>query len=112
VVEGGWDAALVAEDLVSAPVGMLEREGELHALRALLDDARARRGRLLVVEAPPGLGKSTLLSVAAAVAAGGGLLVLGVSWSESSVGGWRSGPGLLELQLHRIGDLIHRGRRS
>ena len=62
--------------MVPAPAGVLEREHELHALHALLRSARDGRGRLLLLEAPPGLGKSTLLAHAAAVAASEGLLIL------------------------------------
>ena len=44
----------------TAAARMLERDAELRAVAALLADARAGRGRALVVEAPPGLGKSAL----------------------------------------------------
>ncbi|MDP8943007.1 MAG: AAA family ATPase [Actinomycetota bacterium] len=40
---------------------LLEREHELARLRALLEDAMAGAGRLLLVEGPPGAGKSALL---------------------------------------------------
>ena len=42
-------------------VPLLERERELRAADALLADAAHDRGRLLCIEAPPGMGKSTLI---------------------------------------------------
>jgi hypothetical protein len=36
---------------------LLERDRELEAVAALLDDLGAGRGRAVVLEAPPGLGK-------------------------------------------------------
>ena len=49
---------------------MLEREHELAEIDALLNDAVAGSGRLLVVAGEAGIGKSTLLRAAAARAAG------------------------------------------
>lgn len=49
---------------------LLERDGEIDALRAGIDGASGGSGRLLVVEAAAGLGKSRLLDVAVALARG------------------------------------------
>src|SRR3954452_12082004 len=73
---------MAAVEGVQAPAGVLERERELEGLRALLEDARAGRGRLLAVEAPPGMGKTTLLAHAAAAAAQEGLQVLRATGRE------------------------------
>ena len=43
---------------------LLERELELAALTEALDDARAGSGRLVLVDAPAGLGKTSLLNAA------------------------------------------------
>jgi DNA-binding CsgD family transcriptional regulator len=55
---------------------LLEREPELAAIERLLDDAAAGRGTLAVVEGPAGLGKTTLLDAAVALAGGRGMTVL------------------------------------
>lgn len=47
--------------VTGAATDLLERERELAALHALLDEARARAGRLVVLEGPPGIGKTRLL---------------------------------------------------
>ena len=47
---------------------LLERDGELKAVSQLLSNARAGRGRLLLLEAHAGMGKSTLIEHAAASA--------------------------------------------
>ena len=57
------------------PPDLLERERELAALRAALADARRGRGRLVVVEAPAGLGKTRLLHAARQLAADAGMAV-------------------------------------
>jgi predicted ATPase len=41
---------------------LLERDSELRALEEALDAAVAGRGSVVVVEGPPGIGKSTLVS--------------------------------------------------
>src|SRR5918911_1747311 len=43
---------------------LVERERELEALERLIASARAGDGRALVVEGPPGIGKSALLAAA------------------------------------------------
>ncbi|MEU5261576.1 AAA family ATPase [Amycolatopsis sp. NPDC021455] len=55
---------------------LLERAGELNAVAALVAAAGTGRGGLLLVEAAAGLGKSTLLEHAAAMARAQGHLVL------------------------------------
>ena len=51
---------------------LLEREGELSKLGAALTDAARGRGRVVLVEAPAGLGKTSLLAAAAQAAAPAG----------------------------------------
>jgi DNA-binding CsgD family transcriptional regulator len=100
-----WDAARVAEDVMSAPVGVLEREGELGALDGLLEDALDGRGRLVVVEAPPGLGKSTLLAYAVAQATGRGMLALRAAGRElEREFGWGVTRSLFETWLLDLPD--------
>ena len=61
---------------------LLEREPELAAIGDALDEARGGRGRVVLVEAPAGLGKTSLLDAAAAIAAGAGFKVLRARDSE------------------------------
>ncbi len=56
-------------------VELIERAAELDALRATVADAVAGRGTLVVLEAPAGLGKTTLLERAAALAGEAGCAV-------------------------------------
>lgn len=49
---------------------LLERDQELADLRALLESARAGRGKVAVVEGPPGIGKSRLLEAVREAAEG------------------------------------------
>jgi predicted ATPase len=46
----------------TAALGLLERDGELAALDALVADAADGRGRLVLIEGPAGIGKSGLLA--------------------------------------------------
>ncbi len=55
---------------------LLQRDGELAALGRRLDQVRAGAGRVIVVEGPAGIGKSSLLAAAARLATGHGLRVL------------------------------------
>ena len=55
---------------------LLERERELAALRQALDDASERRGRVVLIEAPAGLGKTSLLRAASDTAAERGFTCL------------------------------------
>lgn len=61
---------------------LLERDGELSAIRAGLDASLAGDGRCLVVEGPAGIGKSSLLAVAQAEAASRGVRVLSAAGGE------------------------------
>src|SRR5829696_3151304 len=56
--------------------GLLERQGELDALRGAMDSARAGTGALVYVEAPAGLGKTELLTAACEEASARGVEVL------------------------------------
>jgi DNA-binding CsgD family transcriptional regulator len=55
---------------------LLEREGELRAVGALLESAAAGRGGVLWIEGPPGIGKTLLVDAACQQARGIGLRVL------------------------------------
>ena len=70
---------------MAAPVAtgpLLERSAELARIESALADARNRRGRLVVVEGPAGIGKTALLAAARAAAAASNLRVLRSSGSE------------------------------
>lgn len=95
----------MAVGAVSAPAGLLEREQQLRALFELLDDAGAGRGRLLAIEAAAGLGKSTLLGHAAAVAGERGMLVLrGAGRELERELGWGVARSLFESWLLGLAD--------
>jgi tetratricopeptide (TPR) repeat protein len=101
-----WDTGVmtaVDPALGSAtPSGLLEREKELASARAWLDDVRAERGRLLVIEAPAGLGKSTLLEQVQRQA-GGEFLVLSAAGREVEQAlGWGVARSLFEPWLLRL----------
>jgi DNA-binding CsgD family transcriptional regulator len=84
----------------TAAARMLERDAELRAVAALLEDARAGRGRTLAIEAPPGLGKSTLAEHAATAGAATGLRVLRAAGRELERGlGWGVARSLFEPWL-------------
>ena len=61
---------------------LLERAEELARIDAALADARRGRGRLLVVEGEPGMGKTALLAAARANAAANGMRVLRARGTE------------------------------
>jgi ATP/maltotriose-dependent transcriptional regulator MalT len=61
---------------------LLEREGELAELEALLADAREARGRTLLIEGPAGIGKTRLLEAARERAGSLGVSVLGARGGE------------------------------
>ena len=61
---------------------LLEREDELRQLDRAVEDARAARGGLVLVEGPPGIGKSRLLEAARARAREAGMCVLSARASE------------------------------
>ena len=61
---------------------LLERDPEVQIIEAALDAAAAGDGRLVLVEAPAGLGKSTLLAAARARAEERGFEVLAARGRE------------------------------
>jgi DNA-binding CsgD family transcriptional regulator len=90
---GGAEGATMADNLLGAqrhevtlsiesgPVGttpptLLEREIELDALRAAIDDARCGVGSVVVIQGPSGAGKTALLEAAQSQAQAAGLRVL------------------------------------
>jgi DNA-binding CsgD family transcriptional regulator len=80
---------------------LLERDGELKAVSQLLSNARGGRGRLLLLEAQAGIGKSTLIEHAAASARDGGFLVLRAVGREMEWAfGWGIARGLFEVWVH------------
>ncbi|WP_188195236.1 ATP-binding protein [Nonomuraea sp. SYSU D8015] len=68
----------MGEDVRARPDGdlLLEREAELAALRAAVDLARGGEGAVLVVQGPPGVGKTSLLAAVAGHARAAGVRVL------------------------------------
>ena len=60
---------------------LLERDAELAVIRSLIGDASGR-GRLLAIEGPPGIGKTSLIAEARALGQRDGMLVLGARGSE------------------------------
>ena len=74
VVTRGRGADAVSGDLWVG--SLLERERELGLLERSLADAERARGRLVVVDGPAGIGKTSLLRAAAELARGRGLTVL------------------------------------
>jgi class 3 adenylate cyclase/DNA-binding CsgD family transcriptional regulator len=73
------DAALAT---LSDGPPLLEREAELAAIQAFVESARSGVGRLLAIEARPGMGKTRLVTEARAVAAAAGFDVLGARGGE------------------------------
>jgi hypothetical protein len=65
----------------SAQRGLLERDAELAAISTLID-LTSDRGGVLVIEAPPGLGKTSLIVETKAEARGGGMQVLSARGAE------------------------------
>ena len=76
--EGG---ARLSKRPVSAQGELLEREVELAAIEALIGDP-LDAGRLLAIEGPPGIGKTSLLAATKARAQEGDMQVLGARGSE------------------------------
>ncbi len=80
---------------------LLERDGELDLLREVLRGARAGEGRVAVIEAPAGNGKTALLRTLRREAAGDGFRVLSATGAELErqfpLGLVRQ---LLEVELH------------
>ena len=61
---------------VAEPPPLLEREHELEALESVVAAAVGGAGQMVVIEAPPGVGKTRLLADTRANARDSGLLVL------------------------------------
>ena len=61
---------------------LLERSAELARIESALAEARAGRGRFVVVEGPAGIGKTALLAAARAAAATSGMRVLRARGTE------------------------------
>src|SRR3954469_4200311 len=61
---------------------LLERELELAAVDPLLEEARGGHGRVLVIEGPPGIGRSRLLREVASRATAAGMGVARARGSE------------------------------
>ena len=88
----------------AAPAGLLERENELVMAREWLDDVRAERGRMLLVEAPAGLGKSALIEQVREMARRD-FTVLSATGSEMEQPlGWGVARSLFERWLLRLPD--------
>ena len=62
--------------------GLLERGNELEQLERVVEDVCAGRGRMVLVEGPPGIGKTRLLEIARARARERGMVVLSARASE------------------------------
>jgi DNA-binding CsgD family transcriptional regulator len=69
------------KEAFSAPAALLEREGELAAIEALIGDAAAL-GRVLAIEGPAGIGKTSLVAAAKAQGEQAGMQVLSARGSE------------------------------
>jgi DNA-binding CsgD family transcriptional regulator/tetratricopeptide (TPR) repeat protein len=69
------------DELGAGRLELLEREAELSAFEALLGDASSR-GRLLAIEGPPGIGKTSLILEARERAQRAGMEVLSARGSE------------------------------
>jgi DNA-binding CsgD family transcriptional regulator len=65
-----------------AGAALLEREGELQQLDALVDEACTGRGRVVLIEGPPGIGKTQLLDAARARARERDMAVLAARATE------------------------------
>jgi DNA-binding CsgD family transcriptional regulator len=88
----------------AAPTGLLERENELATVRAWLGDVRAERGRMLLVEAPAGLGKSALIDHVREIARGEFILLRASGSEVEQELGWGVARSLFEPWLRRLPD--------
>ncbi len=68
-----WETPCV---IGAAPAQLLERGEELDEIDACLDAARSTRGRLLIIDGPPGIGKTSLIDAARRGASAAGFRVL------------------------------------
>jgi len=74
--DAGRDAVSPPASEVVGPTSLLERDRELAALTHGLAGARSGRGAVLLIEGPPGIGKSRLLAAAGQQAEEEGMTVL------------------------------------
>jgi DNA-binding CsgD family transcriptional regulator/tetratricopeptide (TPR) repeat protein len=74
--------ARLEADRISRRPALLEREAELAAIEALIDETPDGLGGLLAIEGPPGIGKTSLLREARTLAREAGLQVLAARGSE------------------------------
>src|SRR5829696_6768784 len=72
----------MAAEPTAGDADLVEREREVHALDALLDDALGGDGRVVLIEGPAGIGKSRLLEHARRRGEAAGALVLAARSSE------------------------------
>src|SRR5215831_6288997 len=77
----GTGAVQLAAEPGGARVTLLERDAELTSVEELIVDASGR-GRLLAIEGPPGIGKTSLIREARALGQEAGMEVLGARGSE------------------------------
>src|SRR4051794_26383476 len=90
----------VGPDRAAPAEALLERDGELVAVRRLLNNAADGRGGLLALDAAPGLGKTALAERAVAIAARSGFRVRWSSGRELERGlGWGVARALFEPLL-------------
>ena len=66
VIEIGWTEPSRGRASSAAPVSLLERDGDLRTVVQAFEDAADGHGRVVVVEGPAGIGKTTLLDAARA----------------------------------------------
>lgn len=76
----------LGHDVLVAPDGLIGRDREVGLARAVIADAARSRGRALLIEGPPGIGKSVLLDDAASGAEAAGFLTLRASCDEPDAG--------------------------
>lgn len=81
VVSDQRDSSPIPRQPFSLPGGLLERDGELAAIEGVID-AAATGGRLLAIEGPPGIGKTSLLSEMRGLGLKAGMRVLSGRGSE------------------------------
>src|SRR5690348_5945930 len=88
----------------AAAAGLLERDQELDTARAWLDGVSAGRGGLLLIEAPAGLGKSSLIEQIARLAGGEFFELSGAGREVEQDLGWGVARSLFEPWLLRLPD--------
>jgi DNA-binding CsgD family transcriptional regulator len=86
----------------AAPAGLLERERELATAREWLDGVSAGRGGMLLIEAPAGLGKSSLIEQISGLAADEFFVLSGAGREVEQELGWGVARSLFEPWVLRI----------